>query len=127
MLQSDTLDFIRFAATTARDKKAFELTAMDVSEVTSFTDAFLLCSTSSDRHLDAVATEIQRRLRDQRRRPMHIEGSSGTSWVLMDYGDFIIHVFTEERRAYYKLEALWGDAPEIPATELGLDPGDTSA
>ena len=125
MLQPDTLDLLRSAATIAQAKKAFHLTALDVSELTSFTDAFLLCSTSSDRHLEAVATEIQRKLRDLKRRPMHVEGGSGSSWILMDYGDFIIHVFTEERRNYYKLESLWGDAPKVSEAALGLDPAET--
>ena len=128
MLDSDTREFLQLAATAADDKKAFEISALDVSEVTSFTDAFLLCSTSSDRHLDAVATEVQRRLRDNKRKPLHAEGPSGASWVLIDYGDFIVHVFTEEKRSFYQLDALWGDAPQLDLASPGADaaPTDTS-
>lgn len=126
MLDPDTREILQLAAHAAVDKKAFEITALDVSEVTSFTDAFLLCSTSSDRHLDAVAGEVQRRLRDNKRKPLHAEGASGTSWVLIDYGDFIVHVFTEEKRSFYKLDDLWGDAPRLDLGNLGADaaPGD---
>jgi len=122
MLDTDTREILCAAASSAQDKKAFELTALDVSDVTSFTDAFLLCSTSSKRHLDAVADGIQRALRQKKRRPLHTEGNAGSSWVLLDYGDVIVHVFTEERRSYYKLESLWGDAPRLTSSDLGLDP-----
>lgn len=121
MLDSDTLEFLQLAATAATAKKAFEITVFDVSELTSFTDAFLLCSTSSGRHLEAVATEVQRRLRDSKRKPLHAEGTSGTTWVLVDYGDFIIHIFTEEKRSFYNLDALWGDAPQMTQEDLGID------
>ncbi len=114
MLDPDTLELVRNTTAAAHDKKAFDVTALDVSDLTSFTDAFVLCSTSSDRHLDAVATEIRKRLKAQRK-PLHIEGSGGGQWILIDFGDVIVHVFTEERRAYYNLEGLWGDAPQIEA------------
>ncbi len=119
MLDPDTLELVRNTAAAAHDKKAFDVIALDVSDLTSFTDAFVLCSTSSDRHLDAVADTIKRRLKSQRK-PLHIEGSGGGQWVLIDFGDVIVHVFTEERRSYYNLEGLWGDAPQIE----GL-PGET--
>lgn len=112
MLDPDTLELVRNTTAAAFDKKAFDVTALDVSDLTSFTDAFVLCSTSSDRHLDAVADEIRRRLKSKRK-PLHTEGSGGGQWVLIDFGDVIVHVFTEERRAYYNLEGLWGDAPQI--------------
>ncbi len=121
MLDPDTLELVRNTTAAAHDKKAFDVTALDVSGLTSFTDAFVLCSTSSDRHLDAVAEEIRRRLK-ARRKPLHVEGGGGGQWVLIDFGDVIVHVFTEERRAYYNLEGLWGDAPLIE----GL-PGKTGA
>lgn len=114
MLDPDTLELVRHATAAAHDKKAFDVTALDVSALTSFTDAFVLCSTSSDRHVDAVAEEIRRRLKSKRK-PIHIEGAGGSQWVLIDFGELIIHVFTEERRAYYNLEGLWGDAAPIEA------------
>jgi len=121
MLDTDTLELVRNSTAAAHDKKAFDVRALDVSELTSFTDAFVLCSTSSDRHLDAVATEIRRRLKVHRK-PLHIEGSGAGQWILIDFGDVIVHVFTEERRAYYNLEGLWGDATEIEGLPDEADP-----
>ena len=127
MLDHDTLNLVRLATIAAQDKKAFELAILDVSEVTSFTDAFVLCSTSSDRHLEAVAEAVQRSLRGNRRRPLHTEGGSGSQWILVDYGEVIVHVFTEERRAYYNLEGLWGDAPRLELKDLGLEEPDSTS
>lgn len=124
MLDPDTLELVGNTTAAAHGKKAFDVTALDVSELTSFTDAFVLCSTSSERHLAAVADEIKRRLKSQRK-PLHIEGSGGGQWVLIDFGEVIVHVFTEERRAYYNLEGLWGDAPLIAG--LASEPGDHEA
>ncbi len=112
MLDPDTLDLVRKIVAAAHDKKAFDVAALDVSGLTSFTDVFVLCSTSSDRHLDAVAMEIRKRLKSQRK-PLHIEGAGGGQWILIDFAEVIVHVFTEERRAFYNLEGLWGDAPLI--------------
>jgi len=111
-MDADTLELMQRAAEAAADKKAFEILALDLSGLTSFTDGFLLCSASSGRHLQAVADEVIRKLKHERK-PLNIE-TTPESWILLDYGDFILHLFTEERRAYYKLEALWGDAPRIP-------------
>jgi len=118
MLDSDTLELVQEILAAAHDKKAFDITALDVSGLTSFTDVFVLCSTSSDRHLDAVATEIRKRLKSQRK-PLHIEGTGGGQWVLIDFAEVIVHVFTEERRAFYNLEGLWGDAPLIEDQTVG--------
>lgn len=112
MLDPDTLDLVNLAADAAEDKKAFDVRALDVSALTSFTDAFLIVSTSSDRHLEAVADAIQVKLKRDRK-PLHVEASRGAEWVLIDYGEFIVHVFTEERRAYFNLESLWGDAAPV--------------
>ena len=120
MLDADTVELVREIVAAAHDKKAFEITALDVSGLTSFTDVFVLCSTSSERHLDAVAMEIRKRLKS-RRKPLHIEGARGGQWILIDFAEVIVHVFTEERRAYYNLEGLWGDAPLVKA-QSGEDP-----
>lgn len=110
-MDADTLELLQTAALAAAEKKAFKILGLDLSGLTSFTDAFLLCSASSGPHLQAVADEIQRRLKHERK-PLNLE-SSADSWILMDYGDFVLHLFTEERREYYKLESLWGDAPHL--------------
>ena len=81
----------------------------------------LRAAAGSERQVSAIADEIQRQLREEGRRPLQVEGKARAEWVLMDYGDVVIHVFTEERRAYYGLEGLWGDVPLLRAGDLGVD------
>jgi ribosome-associated protein len=113
---------MRVAADAARDKKAFHVVALEVTKLTSLADSFLLCSGGSARQVAAIVDEVERRLRDCDWRPLHIEGDPRSGWVLLDYGSFIVHVFTEERRAYYALDSLWGDAPRLDAADLGGEP-----
>ena len=120
MLDADTLSKIALAAGAATDKKAFDLVGIDVGELTSYADAFLLCSAASDRQVGAVADAIRRRLKDEGVRPLHSEGADRSDWVLLDFGDFVFHVFTEDLRAYYALDSLWGDAPRIGDDDLGI-------
>jgi len=119
MMSAETLEVIRTAAAAAIDKKAFQMVCLEVAELTSYADSFLLCSAASDRQVGAVVDEVVRRLRDGGRKPLHVEGDGG-GWVLLDYGDLIVHVFTEEKRSYYALDSLWGDAPRLSAEALGL-------
>jgi ribosome-associated protein len=111
---------LQTAARAAADKKAFQIVGLEVGDLTSYTDNLLICSGASDRQVAAIADEVQRQLKDAGRRPLHVEGQSHAEWVLLDYGDFVVHVFTEERRTYYGLEGLWGDAPKLEADSLGI-------
>jgi ribosome-associated protein len=120
----DLLEPVRIAVTAALDKKAFQVVCLEVSELTSVADFFVLCSAASDRQIGAVVDEVQSRLRGGGRRPLHVEGEGATGWVLLDYGDFIVHVFTEDRRGYYALDSLWGDAPRLGPEALGMADGD---
>ena len=125
----DLLEPVRIAVTAALDKKAFQVVCLEVSELTSVADFFILCSAASDRQIGAVVDEVQSRLRVSGRRPLHVEGEGATDWVLLDYGDFIVHVFTEDRRGYYALDSLWGDAPRLGPEALGMadsDPAGTA-
>jgi len=121
MLESDVVEAMRVAAQAAVDKKAFQLVGLEVTELTSFADAFLLCSAASERQVAAIVDEIVERLKAGGRRPLHVEGDGPGGWVLVDYGDVILHVFTEEKRSYYALDKLWGDARTVSPDELGLD------
>lgn len=121
MLDADTLSKIGIAARAATDKKAFDLVALEVTELTSYADGFLLCSAASDRQVGAVVDEIQRQLKEVGATPLHREGAGRADWVLLDFGDVVVHVFTEDRRAYYGLDSLWGDAPRLDDEELGVD------
>ncbi|MBI4751194.1 MAG: ribosome silencing factor [Acidobacteria bacterium] len=95
----------------AQEKKAFDIVILEISQVTSFADYFLLCSGSSTRQTEAIASEIEKKLGEQGTYTNHKEGAG--EWILFDYGDIIIHVFTKETRAFYDLERLWRDGRRI--------------
>ncbi len=120
MADNQLMDALRTAAQAAADKKAFQIVGFMVSDLTSYTDSILFCSGASDRQVAAISQAVQRQLREAGRRPLHVEGERRADWVLLDYGEFVIHVFTEERRTYYGLEGLWGDAPKLDAVALGI-------
>jgi len=127
MLDADTLSKIGIAARAAMDKKAFDLVGLEVGDLTSYTDCFLLCSAAGERQVGAIADAIVRRLKDAGSRPLHKEGAGRSDWVLLDFGDMVVHVFTEDRRAYYGLDSLWGDAPRLNEAALGIDePADSA-
>lgn len=120
MRDAEDLGSLQTAARAAADKKAFQIVGLEVGDLTSYTDSLLICSGASYRQVAAIADEVQRQLKDAGRRPLHVEGESHADWILLDYGDFVVHVFTEERRTYYGLDGLWGDAPKLEADALGI-------
>jgi ribosome-associated protein len=124
MADVELMDSLRTAARAAADKKAFQIVGLEVADLTSYTDSILICSGASDRQVAAIADSVQRQLKDTGKRPLHVEGERRSDWVLLDYGEFVIHVFTEERRAFYGLDGLWGDAPRLDAVALGIAEGD---
>ncbi len=105
---------VEVAARAASDKLATDLLAFDVSEQLAITDAFLLASASNDRQVKAVVDEIEDKLRDAGAKPIRREGQREGRWVLLDYGEIVVHVQHEEERAFYALERLWRDCPIIP-------------
>jgi ribosome-associated protein len=116
---AETADAVREVVAAALDKKAADLKVLEVGELTHFTDYFLVCSGENSRQVQAIADGVERRLRDHKLRPSHVEGYQTGQWVLMDYGDFVLHVFLHERRRFYGLERLWGDAPDLTADFVG--------
>jgi ribosome-associated protein len=102
------------AAQAAADKLAQDILLLDVSEQLVITDVFLLASAPNDRQVKAVVDEIEDRLRDLGAKPIRREGAEEGRWVLLDFGDIVIHVQHEEERIYYALERLWKDCPVIP-------------
>ena len=97
-----------------RDRKGHELRVLHLEPVTEFTDYFLICSGTSQRQVEAIADGVKDGLRAGCSiRPLHIEGKGGGRWLLLDYGDFVVHVFDEQTRAFYNLERLWSDAPDV--------------
>lgn len=97
----------------AESKKAINVRVLDLRDVTSFTDYFVVCTGSNSRHVQAIADEVQKQLHESGQRQTAIEGYQNAEWILADYGDFIVHVFSEEARKYYDLERLWRDAKEV--------------
>ncbi len=101
----------------AQEKKAAGIRALDVRKSATFTDYFLLCSGTSDRQVTAVASHIEESLKKEGVRPLGIEGMREGRWVLIDYDDFVVHVFLDSVRDFYRFDRLWGSAPEIPIPE----------
>ena len=104
---------VQRAGRAARDKKAVDLRVLDVRAVSSVADYFLVCSGRSTTHLQTIAEAIRTELKADGVRPLHAEGRAESGWVLLDYGDVLMHVFLDDTRAYYALERLWGDAPAV--------------
>ncbi|HEX6862757.1 MAG TPA: ribosome silencing factor [Thermoanaerobaculia bacterium] len=111
----DTTERVREAVAAADDRKAVDLKVLHLQKVSDFTDYFLICSGTSERQVQAIADAVQEKLRAARVRPLHVEGFNRGQWVLIDYGDLVVHIFQEEPRRFYALERLWGDAPEVTA------------
>ena len=105
------------AAQAAADKLASDILLLDVSEQLVITDVFLLASAPSDRQVKAVVDEIEDRLRELGAKPVRREGAQEARWVLLDFGDIVVHVQHEEERVFYALERLWKDCPVIPFTD----------
>ena len=102
------------AANAAADKKATDIRILDLGELLGITDYFVLVSASNERQLRTIVDEVGRQASESGRKPRRREGTADTGWMLLDYGDVIVHAFTTEQREYYSLERLWSDAPLVP-------------
>mgnify|MGYP004702117411 CR=1 FL=1 len=105
------------AVRAAESKKAADIRVLDLTGITSFTDYFVICTRANPRQIQAIADEVEARLKQEGERPLSIEGYTQAEWILADYGDFLVHIFSETARGYYDLERLWRNAKpvEIPA------------
>lgn len=112
---TDTEDRVRAATAAALDRKAQDLRVLELTEVSDFTDYFVICNGANARQVSSIAEAVERRLRTAGARPLHLEGAGRGQWVLLDYGDVVVHVFDAERRELYRLERLWSDAPDRTA------------
>ena len=105
---------LRLAIRCASDKKAANMIALDLRPVASFTEFFVICSAANQRQVQAIADEISEQLKIQlKHNPIRIEGYNAAEWVLLDYGDFVFHIFDKEARDFYDLERLWRDATRV--------------
>ena len=110
------VELVEVAAQAAHDKKADQVLAFDVSEQIAITDAFVLASASNERAVGAIVDEIEEKLREAGAKPIRREGHKEGRWVLLDYGEIVVHVQHEEERMFYALERLWSDCPAIALT-----------
>lgn len=94
-------------------KKAEELVVLDLREISSFTDFFIISQGNSPRQNRAVYESVEKELKKDDISPLSVEGREHSEWILMDYGNFIVHIFSKASRDYYSLEKLWGDAPKL--------------
>jgi ribosome-associated protein len=104
---------IEAAVDAAENKQALDLVVLDLRKAAGFTDYFVICSGSNPRQIRAIADSVMEALAQQGARPAHVEGYDRAEWILLDYFDFIVHVFGPETRHFYGLERLWGNAERI--------------
>ncbi|PWB96889.1 ribosome silencing factor [Homoserinimonas hongtaonis] len=108
------IDLLAIAAAAADSKQATDLVALDVSQPLPFADVFFLATGRNERNVIAIANEIEDKLIEAGSKPLRREGRAEGRWILLDFGDIIVHVFHEEERVYYSLERLWKDCPVLP-------------
>jgi ribosome-associated protein len=111
-------DALKIALNAVEDKKAFDITVLDISGIASFASYFLLCSGDSSRQIQAIADAVEARMKEGGYRTNHIEGYRNAEWVLLDYLDLVVHIFSKNARAYYDLERLWRDAKRLDEKKL---------
>ena len=111
MTRPSAENLVRLAAGAALEKRALDLTVLDLQGLSGIADFFLICSARSTTQADTIAEAVRVDLRAHGVRPRHTEGSAESGWLLLDYGDVVVHVFLEATRVFYALERLWGDAP----------------
>jgi ribosome-associated protein len=102
---------VKMSIKVSREKKAEHIVVLDLRNVSSFTDYFVIMQGNSKRQNMAIYESVEQELKKENIKPLSIEGRKNAEWILMDYGYFIIHIFSKEAREYYYLEKLWGDAP----------------
>ena len=112
-IKPEITETVKLAAELALELKAADVVALELASISGATDYFLLASGRSDVQVRAIAENIVEQMKEREIRPEHLEGLQGGRWVLIDYIDFVVHVFHEEARQFYQLEELWGDAPRL--------------
>jgi ribosome-associated protein len=126
MKKNDLKRQVAEAINACRDKKAEEITILELEkESGAFTDFFVVCSGTNPRQIQAISDEVEDRLKKDGMRPTHVEGYKQAEWVLLDYVDFVVHVFSEKARKFYDLERLWKSAKRLEPAELSAAPAKT--
>jgi ribosome-associated protein len=110
---TESVELASLAARAATSKQAEDVIVLDVRELITITDYFVICSGSSDRQVKTIAEAVTKELKERGTKPVRVEGEAGARWILLDFVDFVVHVFHDEERDYYRLERLWTDAPPV--------------
>ena len=119
------LELAKVAATAADDKKATDILVLDLTDKSDVCDYFVICTVANNPMMDAVVEAVEEKVRiNCGEKPLSVEGRAGATWVLVDYGAVVLHVFREEAREFYRLERLWGDAPHVHLDLEGATPED---
>jgi len=119
MKKNDLKRQVSEAITACQEKQAEEITILELEQGSgAFTDYFVVCSGTNPRQIQAICDEVEERLENAGQRPTHIEGYKQAEWVLLDYVDFVVHVFSEKARKFYDLERLWKSAKRLDPAEL---------
>lgn len=110
----------QLAAEAALSRKALDVRVLDLRGIASFTDFFVICSGTSDTHIEGVTSAIVEKMKEANQRLWHREGARKADWILLDYVDVVVHVFTRTAREFYELERLWSEAAPVPVDEAGV-------
>ena len=121
----DSEEKVRLMAATADSVRATDIVVLELRELTIIADYFLICTGKSSIQIRAIADRIEEKLREQGYKKLRVEGYQEATWILLDYGDVVVHVMAEEQRSYYRLEEFWSAAPRIEI-ELDVEPLDLS-
>jgi len=119
MKKNDLKQQVLAAISACQEKKAEDISVLELEKDSgAFTDYFVVCSGTNQRQIQAISDEVEERLKRAGMRPAHVEGYKQAEWVLLDYVDFVVHIFTEKARQYYDLERLWKSAKKLKLSEL---------
>ena len=113
-------ELLQVAVKAADDKRAEEILILDMKGISLISDYFIICHGNSDKQVQAIAREMKEKVEESGAEVRKMEGFDEARWVLVDMGDVVAHIFHKDDRSYYKLERLWGDAPEISLQELNI-------
>ncbi len=110
---TDPVEIARTVAEVASDRLASDITVLDISKLSTIADVFVVCTADNVRQLNALSAEVTTQLRERDVNPRRVEGVAEAGWILMDYGDVIVHLFTTDQRDFYRLDDLWAEAPTL--------------
>ena len=112
----EAFDILKIAANALNDKKAMQMQAIKIDEISDIADYFLICTATSNAHIHALADEVEEKLKEAGVEPGHIEGRA-SDWLLLDYNDVVIHIFGRQSREFYALERMWQDDEQVDLTQ----------